>query len=217
MKKKYVIFDMDGVLFDSERLIQRCWRQVGEQQGLADIGETFLQCVGTTRRHTRGVFQARYPECSYDRFQEACRSLFFGAIEKTGMPLKPGAAEILARLRAQDAAIGLASSTRRELVECELKSVDLLRYFDQVVTGDQLERSKPAPDIYLLACRALDVAPGEAWAIEDSYNGIRAAAAAGMRAIMVPDVLPPTREMEGLTAAILPDLDAVARYLEEHA
>lgn len=92
MKKKYVIFDMDGVLFDSERLIQRCWRQVGEQQGLADIGETFLQCVGTTRRHTRGVFQARYPECSYDRFQEACRSLFFGAIEKTGMPLKPGAA-----------------------------------------------------------------------------------------------------------------------------
>lgn len=97
MKKKYVIFDMDGVLFDSERLIQRCWRQVGEQQGLADIGETFLQCVGTTRRHTRGVFQARYPECSYDRFQEACRSLFFGAIEKTGMPLKPGAAEILAR------------------------------------------------------------------------------------------------------------------------
>ena len=52
MKKKYVIFDMDGVLFDSERLIQRCWRQVGEQQGLADIGETFLQCVGTTRRHT---------------------------------------------------------------------------------------------------------------------------------------------------------------------
>lgn len=49
MKKKYVIFDMDGVLFDSERLIQRCWRQVGEQQGLADIGETFLQCVGTTR------------------------------------------------------------------------------------------------------------------------------------------------------------------------
>ena len=201
MKKKYVIFDMDGVLFDSERLIQRCWRQVGEQQGLADIGETFLQCVGTTRRHTRGVFQARYPECSYDRFQEACRSLFFGAIEKTGMPLKPGAAEILARLRAQDAAIGLASSTRRELV----------------VTGDQLERSKPAPDIYLLACRALDVAPGEAWAIEDSYNGIRAAAAAGMRAIMVPDLLPPTREMEGLTAAILPDLDAVARYLEEHA
>lgn len=66
-------------------------------------------------------------------------------------------------------------------------------------------------------CRALDVAPGEAWAIEDSYNGIRAAAAAGMRAIMVPDLLPPTREMEGLTAAILPDLDAVARYLEEHA
>ena len=130
------------------------------------------------------------------------------------MAVKPGARELLTHLREQGAGIGLASSTRMELVKGELESVDLFRYFDQVITGDLLERSKPAPDIYLMACRALEVAPEEAWAIEDSYNGIRSAAAAGMKAIMVPDLLPPTPEMEALATAILPDLAAVERYLD---
>lgn len=214
MKKKYVVFDMDGVLFDSERLIQRCWKEVGAHYGLPEIGETFLRCVGTTRVHTRRVFHERYPEFSYDVFQEGCRELFFGEIEETGMPLKPGAREILSHLQERGDGIALASSTRRELVECELKSVDLMRYFDQIVTGDQLERSKPAPDIYLMACRALEVAPEKSWAIEDSYNGIRAAAAAGMKAIMVPDLLPPTREMEVLKATILPNLATTQVYLD---
>lgn len=214
-KKKYVVFDMDGVILDTERMIQRCWQQVGERYGLPDIGETFLQCVGTTRVHTRQVFQERYPQgVSYERFQEGCRELFFNGIQDDGMQVKPGARELLIHLREQGAGIGLASSTRMELVKGELESVDLFRYFDQVITGDLLERSKPAPDIYLMACRALGVAPEEAWAVEDSYNGIRSAAAAGMKAIMVPDLLPPTGEMEALATVILPDLAAVERYLD---
>ena len=211
-------FDLDGTLLDSNGIWLDIDRDFLAMHGISPVPEDYTEYVThhsfpDAAAYTRRRFGLDMPE------EDICRAWLDMALEAYShqLPLKPGAAEILARLRAQDAAIGLASSTRRELVECELKSVDLLRYFDQVVTGDQLERSKPAPDIYLLACRALDVAPGEAWAIEDSYNGIRAAAAAGMRAIMVPDLLPPTREMEGLTAAILPDLDAVARYLEEHA
>lgn len=216
-KRQYVVFDMDGVLFDSERLIQRYWVRVGEAHGLAGIGETFLQCVGTTRVHSRKVFEERYPDFSYEQFQDECRALFFGTIDRSGMPLKPGAEDILAHLRERGAAIGLASSTRMELVRWELESVGLLDYFDVLITGDLLERSKPAPDIYLMACQALGTPPGEAWAIEDSYNGIRSAAAAGMRAIMVPDLLPPTGEMERLCEVILPDLAAVTRYLDEHS
>ena len=212
-KDLYVVFDMDGVLFDSERLIQRYWLAVGARHHLPDIGETFLQCVGTTRAHSRAVFERRYPDFSYTQFQDECRALFFGAIEDTGMPLKPGAEDIPSHLRAQNAAIGLASSTRMELVKCELESVGLLQYFDVLITGDQLERSKPAPDIYLMACEALGADPKQAWAIEDSYNGIRSAAAAGMRALMVPDLLPETEEMERLAEAIVPDLAAAERYI----
>lgn len=214
MKKKFVVFDMDGVIFDSERLIQCCWKQVGAWYGLPDINETFLQCVGTTRVYTQAVFQSQYPQVPYEQFQERCRKRFFGTINKTGMPLKPGAETILNHLNQGGYGIGLASSTRRELVECELKSVDLLRYFDEIVTGDQLERSKPAPDIYLMACRALETPPETTWAVEDSYNGIRSAAAAGMKALMVPDLLPPTPEMETLSTAIFPDLSAVQTYLD---
>ena len=211
--KQYIVFDMDGVLFDSEQLISRCWKEVGAKMGLPHIYETFLDCVGTTQVITQQVFERAYPGVSYDQFQEGCRAGFFGHVEAHGMPLKPGARELLHHLRQEDWGIGLASSTRRVLVQSQLESVDLWRYFDQVVTGDQLERSKPAPDIYLMACRTLGVAPEQAWAVEDSYNGIRSSAAAGMRPIMVPDLLPPTPEMRQLSHIILPDLTAVEDYL----
>lgn len=211
-RKQYIVFDMDGVIFDSERLIAQCWQQVGAELEMEGVLDTFLRCVGTTESNTQRVFQERYPDLPYAQFQKRCAERFFGFIQQEGMPLKPGARALLQRLREADWSIGLASSTRMELVKAELEGVGLWHYFDQVITGDLLERSKPAPDIYRMACRALGVWPERAWAVEDSYNGIRAAASAGMRAIMVPDLLPPTPEMEQLSTAILPDLDAVGRY-----
>ena len=211
--KQYIVFDMDGVLFDSEQLISRCWKEVGAKMGLPHIYETFLDCVGTTQKNTQAVFQRTYPGVSYDQFQKGCRAGFFGHVDAHGMPLKSGARALLHHLREANWGIGLASSTRRVLVQSQLEGVGLWHYFDQVVTGDQLERSKPAPDIYLMACRTLGVAPEAAWAVEDSYNGIRSAAAAGMRPIMVPDLLPPTPEMRQLSHIILPDLTAVEDYL----
>lgn len=211
-RKQYIVFDMDGVIFNSERLIAQCWQQVGAELEMEGVLDTFLRCVGTTEGNTRRVFQERYPDLPYPQFQKRCADRFFGFIQQEGMPLKPGARELLQRLREADWSIGLASSTRMALVKAELEGVGLWHYFDQVITGDQLERSKPAPDIYRMACRALGVWPEHAWAVEDSYNGIRSAASAGIRAIMVPDLLPPTPEMEQLSTAILPDLDAVGRY-----
>ena len=90
----------------------------------------------------------------------------------------------------------------------------LLPYFDYVLGGDRIARSKPAPDIYETACRALHAVPADTYAIEDSYNGIRAAHAAGMRPIMVPDLLPPTQEMYTLAAHIFPNLTAFHEFLK---
>ena len=91
----------------------------------------------------------------------------------------------------------------------------LLNYFDKVVCGDMVKRSKPEPDIFLKACEELQVNPSDAYAVEDSYNGIRAAHAAGMRPIMVPDMAEPTEEMERLSEVVLPSLFEVKQYLQE--
>ena len=97
--KQYIVFDMDGVLFDSEQLISRCWKEVGAKMGLPHIYETFLDCVGTTQKNTQAVFQRTYPGVSYDQFQKGCRAGFFGHVDAHGMPLKPGARELLHHLR----------------------------------------------------------------------------------------------------------------------
>ena len=109
----------------------------------------------------------------------------------------------------------VASSTRREVVMRELEEGGLLPYFDKVICGDMVQRSKPEPDIYLEACRQIQEQPEECYAIEDSYNGIRAAKRAGLRPIMVPDLSAPTMEMEELSDCILPSLHEVQQYFEK--
>ena len=84
--KQYIVFDMDGVLFDSEQLISRCWKEVGAKMGLPHIYETFLDCVGTTQKNTQQVFARAYPGVSYDQFQEGCRAGFSATWKPTGCP-----------------------------------------------------------------------------------------------------------------------------------
>ncbi len=111
--------------------------------------------------------------------------------------------------------IALASSTREGVVRQELSDAGIIDYFEAVVCGDMVEKSKPAPDIYIKACACLGVDSQHAYAIEDSYNGIRSAHAAGLSAIMVPDMSEPTEEMERLAVKILPDLCEVKKYFEQ--
>ena len=99
------------------------------------------------------------------------------------------------------------------MVRKELTEAGLIDFFDVLVCGDMIEKSKPAPDIFLKACELLGVDPAECYGIEDSHNGIRASAAAGLHTIMVPDVLAATEEMEKLSEIVLPSLSEVRKYL----
>ena len=121
---------------------------------------------------------------------------------------------MLTYLKQNQKKIALASSTRSQVVIAELRDAKIFHFFDQVICGDMVEKSKPEPDIFLKACEKLLVEPGKAYAIEDSYNGIRAAYRAGLRAIMVPDMAEPTDEMEKCTEVILPSLLEVKAYLD---
>ena len=213
---KSIVFDMDGVILDSERIASGIWHELAAEYGLTDMDEVYPLCIGVTKTVSAGIFAERYgKDFPYGEFIGKSAERFRAYYQENGMPLKKGVVSLLDFLREEGYQIALASSTAQEKVRTQLGEAGVLSYFDAVICGDMLKKSKPEPDIYLLACRSLGVSPKDAYAVEDSYNGIRSAYRAGMRALMVPDMLPPTEEMERLAYRILPDLDAVREFLRK--
>ena len=215
MDKKAVIFDMDGVIFDSERLILDCWEKVVRCYELPNFREIYIKCIGTSKVRTKEILVEAYGEnFEYDKCSAEASAFFREATDETGLPVKKGVRELLTYLKERRIPLGLASSTRLAIVEAELKQAGLYHYFSVVVGGDLLKRSKPEPDIYLMACEKMGVAPGDAYAIEDSHNGIRSAYTAGMSPIMVPDMLEATEEMRQKSIVVLNDLLQVRDWFE---
>lgn len=208
-----VVFDMDGVLFDTERLCEESWIRVAEQNGLPGMREIFPQCIGLNANDSRRIVVNAYgTDFDYEGFREQASVWFWEYIEKNGLPIKKGVRGLLEWLKGNHWKIALASSTRRSSVLKHLEQAGIREYFQAVVTGDMVEHSKPQPDIYLMACRELQTAPEEAYAIEDSPNGIRSAYAAGMCPLMVPDMIAPDEEMERLSHHIFSDLEEVLDF-----
>lgn len=211
---KAVIFDMDGILFDTENLYIQCWKQLGGCHQLEDIEATLKECIGTNEERTKSIFKSHYGE-SFDimYYREQVRSIFLNYTKTHGMPMKPGVYELLGYLKENGYRIGLASSTKIEDVKRELKEAGIYEYFEVLIGGDMVKTSKPSPDIYLLACEQLGIEPKIAIAIEDSLNGIRAAYAAGMKPIMVPDLMEPTPEIQKMLYQKLDSLLEVKEFL----
>ena len=211
---KAIVFDMDGVLFDTEMVCLEGWKQVAENNNLPNMEQVFTRCIGLNNNDCQAVLRDAYGEdFDYGTFRKQASVEFWNYIETKGLPEKPFMHELLEWLKASDYKVGLASSTRRESVLNCLKNAGILEYFEVIISGDMVEHSKPEPDIYLLACAELGVEPGEAYAIEDSFNGIRSAYDAGMKPIMVPDMLAPDEEMREKSVVILKDLGEVLRFL----
>ncbi|WP_287882186.1 HAD family hydrolase [Agathobacter sp.] len=209
-----VVFDMDGVIFDSERAVLECWLELADKYAIPNIMEPYLACTGTTMARTREIMMETYgPDFPYDEYAAEASAMFHERYDDGRLPMKRGVRELLEYLKSHGKRIALASSTRRQTVVNQLRDAKILDYFDEVVTGDMVERSKPEPDIFLLACEKVGVAPARAYAIEDSYNGIRAAHSGKLRPIMVPDLLPADAEMKELAEVVLEDLEAVLAYL----
>ncbi len=213
---KAVVFDMDGVLFDTEIVCMKAWMAVAERRGLSGMEEIFNQVIGLNANDSRLIVLKAYGEdFDYPGFRQEAAEFFQKDIRENGLPVKPGVPEILEWLKGSGYKVGLASSTRSESVLSHLKQAEMEDYFSVVVTGDMIEHSKPRPDIYLLACSRLGVEPEQAYAIEDSPNGVRSAHAAGMWTIMVPDMIAPNEEMRRLSRVILKDMTEVMAYLQQ--
>lgn len=211
-----VVFDMDGVIFDTEVLCRRAWHACSGKYGVTDVDSLLAFCIGGNQERMvqvlKHVMGEDFPALD---FLEDARREIRRLWDEEGIPVKKGAKEILDWLKQQNAVVGLASSTEHDTVVSQLGNAGLLDYFQAVVGGDQITRSKPDPEIYQKACRKLGICPEDAYAVEDSYNGVRSASNAGMRTIMVPDLLPPTGEMEKLAYRILPDLFCVKELFAE--
>ncbi|MCI7042401.1 MAG: HAD family phosphatase [Lachnospiraceae bacterium] len=216
MKYKAVIFDMDGVIFDSERLVLEGWQEIAAKYGIKGMEEVLPRCLGVNAQATREIFREYYgQDFPYDEYKKEASALFHSRYGNGKLPLKPGVKELLSYLKENGYLVGLASSTRQAIVEQEIRDAGLMPYFDNLVCGDMLKRSKPEPDIYLKACENLDVEPRMAVAVEDSYNGIRSAKRAGMVPVMVPDMVQPDEEMRSLAHKICKDLFEVKNWISE--
>lgn len=208
-----VIFDMDGVIFDSEKLVIECWKVVANKYNIPNIEDACYECFGLNRVVTRQKMLERYGEdFPYDDYKKEMSDLFHSRYGGGKLPKKKGIDELLCYLKSKSIKIGLASSTRSEVVNAELKDAGILEYFDAVIGGDMVVNSKPEPDIYLKACECLDVKLEESYGIEDSFNGVRALYRAGINGIMVPDLVEPNDEMKEITKIILPSLVEVKDY-----
>lgn len=215
-KIEALVFDMDGLIFDSERLVQRTWNYAGEQLGYGRIGEHIYNTLGFNVNRRREYFERVFgTDFPMDRFNELTRRRFYEIVDVEGIAVKEGVRELLEYAKAQGLALGVATSSRREYSVRQLENAGIMKYFDGCVFGDMVTHAKPDPEIYLRACRIIGTEPSRSMALEDAPAGIRASHAAGMIPIMVPDLVEPDEETAKLYYKRVDSLLDVITLLEK--
>jgi HAD superfamily hydrolase (TIGR01509 family) len=207
-----VLFDMDGLLIDTEAVYIDAYTAAAETFGVEMPLTLCHAMIGIPMRERQTMIQAHFgPDFRVDHFQGCVHD----HAERSGMPVKAGARELLAWLGARGLPLAVATSARATTVEKRLGRAGLLGHFTAIATRSDVERAKPHPDVYLEAARRLGAAPQRCIAFEDSMIGLTAAHAAGTMAIMVPDILQPSDEIRAKCFQILPDLHAALTLLKE--
>lgn len=210
---KAIVFDMDGVLFDTERIYFEAWDRVAAEMHI-DVTEIRWKCAGHNTTDIAAMFDTYFDgKVTYAEFGPRKTAAFHQALEEQGLPEKEGLHEILKFLKEDGYRIALATSTRKEGALNNLTKAGILSYFDVLTTGDMFTHGKPNPEVYLTACRLLGSDPAETYAVEDSYAGLESAHRAGMKPVMIPDLFPPTDYTRSI-ATEYPSLTALMNALK---
>lgn len=210
------VFDMDGVLIDTEKLYVRFWRQSAADFGYNMTVEHVFGIRSLARKYAnvklKGIFGEEFP-CNQVR--EHRTELMDAYIAEHGVETKKGIFTMLDFLRDRGIKIAVATATPRERAVKRLEEIGALPYFDVIVCGDMIQNGKPEPDIYLKAASELGLLPESCAAFEDSPNGIKAAYSAGCQAVMIPDLTPPDEEIMPMLSAVYDSLDEATGFFED--
>jgi HAD superfamily hydrolase (TIGR01509 family) len=210
-----VIFDMDGLMLDSERAIIDCLAEAARDCGHHDLSEVlWLSMVGHSEAVCRHLLDEAIGQAQRERVLQRSHLLYHARVA-AGVPHRPGIIELLDVLETRAIPRAVATSTKRPLALRKLEASGLLPRFHAICTSSDVEYPKPAPDVYLLAASSLGIDPAHCLVLEDSPTGVRAALAAGMHPIQIPDLLEPDDAVRALGHTILPSLHEARALLEQ--
>lgn len=207
---KGIIFDMDGVLINTEPVHYRVWKEAFSQRGLEIDYEHYKECIGSTQDFLLDVIQKNYGADYHgdEKLLEEVRALKARKVEEEGVPLIEGVPEMLDKLKAAGYTMAVASSSPQGYIQKVLREIRLDNYFQLLYSGERVENPKPAPDIFLRVAEKLGLDPKECVVVEDSANGCRAAKAAGMVCIRYDNPDSGTQDL-GIEDAVIGDYRSV--------
>lgn len=205
-----IIFDMDGLLIDTEQLAMEAFDVACAHFGISGLEAQIKACIGTNSRMTQEILTPVIePTVPYAEFRGLWENHYQEAVHSDRLQTKPGADTLLSHITTLGLPTALATSSSHQKARAKLKRTGLLHYFSVLVGGDEVTHSKPDPEIYLTAATKLGVNPQACLALEDSENGVKAAHAAGMTVIQVPDLVPPSEALRQLGHHIIDCLSQV--------
>ncbi len=210
-----VIFDMDGLMFDTERIAIKTWKKAAEEFGYSVDEALIIKTIGRNSIDTKKIFLASLGNVfPFDEIQQLQVKYIREEIRKNGVPIKEGLYELIRSCKRHDISMAVATSTERKRAEDLIKQSNTWKYFDVIVCGDEVLNGKPEPDIFLTAAEKLRVQPDKCLALEDSESGIIAACKAGMIPILIPDLKEPSKEAKACAYKICNTLREVLEIIE---
>lgn len=212
---KGAVFDMDGLMFDSERITYNGWQKLMDENGYEYSINVFKQTVGRRKKEVEQFYYSKYgKDFPYRKLSEIQRNNYINFVMTKGAPVKKGLYEILEFLKEHDIKIALATSTSRQTSLVNLESAKVKKYFNALVCGEDVTNGKPDPEVFLTAAKRIGIEPDQCVAFEDSFNGIRSAFASGMTTVMVPDFIQPTDEILTMVNYLCSDLSNAVEVLK---
>lgn len=215
MHIKAILFDMDGLIFDTEGLYKKSWQHAVSEQSLLLPDEYYQHFIGVQDAECEQLLQMKFADqLDMPRFRKT-RDTILAAEREKGIAYKTGFEVLFSYLQERKFKCALVTSSALPEVEYHFTGSDYLSLFDAVITAEKVKKGKPAPDCYRMASEQLGIDPAECLVLEDSNNGMRAGLAAGCYAVMIPDLLQPAADVAQRATAVLGSLAEVSQFLYE--